>query len=160
MPAGAARRVPPAEARAGVGGYGDPDALEAAARRLAADAQGLRDRARAVRRSAASMCWQGPAASAFRRALDDDLDVMHRAAGELEQAAAAMREHAAQVRERLERIRALEHAVTGWFDRRLRSLQDDPPWSGWTWRPGSLPAPGDLAWLDVGADLHRRGVAL
>ncbi|MCW2681491.1 MAG: hypothetical protein JWM62_2892, partial [Frankiales bacterium] len=67
------------------------------------------------------------------------------------------------------------------FDDQLRSLQDaaravadavtdplgavrrvvaDPPWSGWAWRPETLPAAGDEAWLQVGDYLRGRGVRL
>lgn len=161
--------------------YGDPDVLDAHARQLAADADGVRARARALEASVARLQWRGEAAEAFRRTVTNDAQHLHRAAHELDEAAAALRAHAAEVRDRLERIRALERAVTGWFDDQLRSLQDaaravgdallrpvdalrraveDPPWTGWAWRPGTLPGAGDRAWLEVGADLRARGVRL
>lgn len=102
--------------------YGDPEALETSARGLAADADGVRDRARAVVRLAAATAWQGEAADAFRRAVEQDAATMARAAGELDEAAAALRAHAAQVRERLAQLRALEDAVTGWIGDRLEAL--------------------------------------
>lgn len=154
--------------------YGDPDVLDAHARRLAADADGVRARARVLDASVARMPWRGEAAEAFRRTVSGDTEHLHRAARELDEAAAALRAHAAEVRERLDEIRALERAVTGWFDDQLRSLQsvarslgealwrvvDDPPWAGWAWRPSTLPGPGDRAWLEVGADLRARGARL
>lgn len=154
--------------------YGDPEVLDAHARRVAADADGVRSRARALHASLAQLGWQGAAARAFRTAVEQDVDDLHRAAAELDEAAAALRAHAAQVRARLARIRALERAVHGWFEEQARALADalvdpigaarrvltDPPWSGWAWRPGTLPGRGDRAWLDVGADLRARGVRL
>lgn len=161
--------------------YGESDVLDAHARRLAADADAVRARASALQASVAELQWQGQAAQAFRRTVERDADHLHRAARELDGAAAAMRAHAAEVRARLAQIRALERAVSGWFDDQLRSLQAaalavavavtdplgtvrrvvaDPPWSGWAWRPGTLPAPGDKAWLEVGDYLRGRGVRL
>lgn len=158
--------------------YGDPDALDAHARRLSADAAGVRARARALEASVARMRWQGEAALAFRAAVERDAAHLHRAAAELEEAAAAVRAHAAEVRAQLARIRELERAVSAWFDAQLRSLEaaaraaaadplravrevwSDPPWQGWAWRPGTLPAAGDRAWLEVGEHLRGRGVRL
>jgi uncharacterized protein YukE len=161
--------------------YGDPAALDALARQLAADAEGVRTRGRALEASVRGMRWKGEGAEAFRRAVDADADALHRAGRELDEAAAAMRAHAAEVLARIERIRALERAVAGWFDEQLRSLQAaasaladavtdplgavrrgvaDPPWTGWAWRPGTLPGPGDKAWLEVGDYLGSRGVRL
>lgn len=96
-----------------MGWYGDPEALDAAARRLAADAAAVHGRARALERSARGLRWQGPAAAAFRRALQGDLGRLHRAAAELEQAAAVLRTHAAEVRVRQERLRALADGALG-----------------------------------------------
>lgn len=140
--------------------YGDPDALDAAARQLTADSQAVRARSRAVAASVAAMRWEGTAAAAFRRTVEEDADALHRAARELEQAAAALREHVAEVRARLARIRALEDAVTGWFDDRLRSLRAGPQAVADAVTPGHLPDPGDMAWLEVGDYLRSRGVRL
>lgn len=161
--------------------YGDPDVLDGHARQLAADADGVRARARALESSVARLHWEGPAAQAFQRTVAGDAEHLHRAARELDEAAAALRAHAAEVRDRLDRIRALERAVTGWFDDQLQALQgaaravgdallrpvdalrravQDPPWVGWAWRPGTLPGAGDMAWLDVADDLRARGVRL
>lgn len=146
--------------------YGDPDALDAHARALAADADGVRARARALEASVAQMRWQGEGAKAYRRTVEQDADHLHRAAGELDRAAAALRAHAAEVRARLAQIRAVERAVHGWFAEQARGLRGvvdamaDLTWSGWSWRPGTLPGPGDLAWLDVADDLRARGVRL
>lgn len=150
--------------------YGDPDALDAHARGLAADADGVRIRARALQASVADLTWRGEGARAFRQAVEQDADRLHRAAAELDEAAAALREHAAQVRATLAEIRALERAVSGWFDEQLGALERaarglvdvvrDPPWGGWAWRPGTLPEAGDKAWLEVGDFLRGRGIRL
>lgn len=124
--------------------YGDPDVLDAHARRLGADADGVRARAQALEASVAQLRWQGQGADAFRRTVEQDADHLHRAARELDEAAAAMRAHAADVRARLAQIRELERAVSGWFDDQLRAL----------------PAAGDKAWLEVGDYLRGRGVRL
>jgi uncharacterized protein YukE len=99
---------------------GVPEALDAAARRLSADADAVRRRGDALARSAAALRWQGGGADAFRRALAADRARLHRAADELDQAAAALRSHAARVRARLERLRELERAAA----RRLEELGD------------------------------------
>lgn len=99
---------------------GVPDGLEAAARRLSADAAAIRLRGDALLRPAAGMRWQGGAADAFRRALADDRTRLHRAADELDEAATALRSHAARVRARIEQLRELERAAT----RRLQELRD------------------------------------
>lgn len=95
---------------------GDPDVLDGHARRLAADADGVQVRARALEASVARLRWQGRGAEAFRRAVERDADHLQRAARELEEASAAMLAHAAEVRDRLAQLRALERAVSGWFD--------------------------------------------
>lgn len=161
--------------------YGDPDVLDAHARRLTADAHGVRARARALESHVGQLRWQGDGADAFRATVEQDAGRLRGAAAELEEAAAAMRAHAAEVRARLAQIRALERAVSGWFDDQLRALQSaaravadavsdslgavrravaDPPWSGWAWRPDTLPAAGDKAWLEVGDYLRGRGMRL
>lgn len=136
--------------------YGDPDALDAAARVLSADADAVRARARGLASSVARMRWQGEAAQAFRESVERDAARLHRAAAELDEAASALRAHAADVRATLARIRAVERAVTGWFEAQARALAgvvDEVPW-------GRLPLPGDRAWLGVAADLQARGVRL
>lgn len=161
--------------------YGDPDALDAAARQLSADALAVRGRARTIGHRVAAMRWEGEAAAAFARSIAQEADALHRAARELDEAAAALHAHAAEVRARLHRIRVLEDAVSDWFSTQLRSLRAaaeavteavtdplgalrraaaDPPWTGWSWRPGTLPASGDRAWLEVGDYLRARGVRL
>ena len=144
--------------------YGDPDALDAHARALGADAEGVRARARSLEASAATMRWQGTAAQAFRATVERDAARLHRAATELDEAAAALRAHAEQVRATLAQIRAVERAVVGWFEARARALgdalQDVAPWGSWSWRPGTLPGSGERAWLSVAADLRARGVRL
>jgi uncharacterized protein YukE len=164
-----------------VGWYGDPDALDALARQLEHDADGVRTRGRELVNAVADSRWRGDAAAAFRRAVDEDTHALDAAARELDEAAAALHRHAHELRERLARLRALERAVTGWFDDQLgrlaaaadaladavtdplgalRHVVSDPPWSAWRWQPGRLPASGDRAWLEVADYLGGRGVHL
>ena len=98
-----------------MGGFGDPDGLEAAARLLSRDADELRARGRSIDRSSNGLEWRGPAARAFRAVLADDLTSLVRAAAELDEAAAALWRQAAEVREREARLRELADSVTGWF---------------------------------------------
>ena len=161
--------------------YGDPDALDGLARRLERDASAVRAQARALVVAAEATAWEGAAAQAFRRSVDGDAARVARAADRLDEAASELRRHADEVRAQLARLRALEQAVTGWFDDQASRLEQaaravvdavtdpldglrravaDPPWSSWPWRPDRLPAPGDRAWLEVGEFLRARGVAL
>ena len=94
-----------------MGWFGDPEGLEASARRLAADAEAVRDRARVLVDAAGGTGWRGPAAEAFGRAVADDAAALHRAARELDEASAALRSHAAEVRERWARLRELQDAL-------------------------------------------------
>lgn len=98
-----------------MGGFGDPDALEASARLLDRDADELRRRSREVQRTDGGLGWKGPAAQAFSRTLGEDLGSLLRAAGELEEAATALRRHADEVRERERELRELAESVTGWL---------------------------------------------
>lgn len=100
----------------------DPEALEADARRLAADAHVVRQRGGMLVRSAAAAAWQGPAADAFRAAVRQDTRDLQRAADELDEAAAALRAHAQAVRARLAELRELADDVSDWFVDRLESL--------------------------------------
>ena len=106
-----------------MGWYGDPEALHAAARRLTADAQAVRERATALVQSAAAPSWQGEAAEAFRAGLDADAAAMRRAADELDDAAAELRAHAVEVAERLARLDALADTVTDWIGDRVEMLR-------------------------------------
>ena len=92
-------------------GDGVPEALEAAARRLDADADAARRGGDVLARSAAALRWSGGAAESFLRAAAADRARLHRAAAELDEAAAALHVHARRVRARLERLRALERAA-------------------------------------------------
>lgn len=104
---------------------GVPEGLEAVARRLSADADAVRRRGDALTRSAAALRWQGGAADAFRRALAEDRTRLHRAADELDEAAAALWAHAARVRARIERMRELEQAAARRWEE-LRELAELP----------------------------------
>lgn len=101
------------------------EALEASARRLAADADAVRLRADALGRSVVGLRWQGAAADSFRRALTADRARLERAAAEVDEAAAALQAHAARVRARLERLRELERAAAQQLaDLRLEDLRE------------------------------------
>ena len=106
--------------------YGDPDALDAMARRLGADAAGVRDRARTLVAAASATAWAGPAAEAFRRAVGDDAQDLRRAADGLDEASRALHAHADEVRERLAelaRLAALAEDAAEWVGDRLEALR-------------------------------------
>jgi uncharacterized protein YukE len=91
--------------------YGDPDSLDRLAAHLSGSAADVRDRARAVRATAASARWQGPAANAFYASVLHQSRFVDRAAGELEDAAAALHRHADAVRAEIARLLAVERAA-------------------------------------------------
>lgn len=106
--------------------YGDPDALDAMGRRLSGDAAAVRDRARALVAAASATPWAGPAAAAFRRAMDDDARELRRAGDALEEAARALHAHADEVRDRLAELARLAELVEGaadWAGDRLEALR-------------------------------------
>jgi uncharacterized protein YukE len=129
--------------------YGDPDALDRLAGALDRQAAHVRERADAIRSLPARAHWRGPAADAFHASVTREALLLDRAAGELEDAARALRAHAATVREQLARIRALEHAITGWFSSQLSRLGHAVT---------DLPLTGAKEWLEVGDYLRGRGV--
>jgi uncharacterized protein YukE len=103
--------------------HGDPDALDRLAHVLEQQAADVRLRATRVVAAPAAARWRGPAADAFHASVAREARVLSAAAGELDDAAAALRDHAASVREALARIRALEHAVTGWVSSQLSRIE-------------------------------------
>ncbi|MEN3360975.1 MAG: hypothetical protein V7637_4957 [Mycobacteriales bacterium] len=159
--------------------YGDPDELDRLAGQITAAATHVRDQAGQARNKAGTTQWQSTAATAFRGQVDRDAAAVEKSAEALDQAAAALRAHAATVRARIAEIRAIEHAVTDWFVREGRALENaasaawhavthpgetirrlipDPPWHSWPYTPQSLPAPGDKEWLEVGQFMRGQGV--
>ncbi|MDX6198846.1 MAG: hypothetical protein QOJ79_1997 [Actinomycetota bacterium] len=99
--------------------YGDPEGLHRRATQLSAAAGRVRDRAADVRATSAWATWRGPAADAFHAAVAHESGVLERAAGELDDAAAALHRHAEAVRHELDRLLAAERAAqrllsTGW----------------------------------------------
>lgn len=159
--------------------YGDPDELDRLAGQIAAAAAHVREQAGQARTKASTTQWQSTAATAFRGQVERDAAALDRSADELDRAAAVLRAHAATVRARIAEIRAIEHAVTDWFGREIRALENaasqawhamthpgetirrlipEPPWTSWPWTPASLPAPGDKEWLEVGRFMRGQGV--
>jgi uncharacterized protein YukE len=162
-----------------MGFYGDPDELDRLAGQITAAATHVREQAGQARNKASTTQWQSTAANAFRSQVDQDAAALERSADQLDQAAAVLRGHAATVRARIAEIRAIEHAVTDWFGREARALENaannawhavthpgetirrlipEPPWHSWPWGPASLPAPGDKEWLEVGQFMRGQGV--
>jgi uncharacterized protein YukE len=162
-----------------MGWYGDPDELERLAGQVDAAADQVRTQARQARAAAGGTAWQSVAAEEFRGQVDRDAVALERAAGELGEAAAALRRHAATVRARIAEIRAIEQAVTGWFVREARALEQaaqnalravthpgetlrhlvpNPPWQQWRYTPHSLPPAGDKEWLEVAQYMRGQGV--
>lgn len=97
-----------------MGGFGDPEDLEASARLLDRDADEMRRRRRDVERTAHGLGWKGSAAQAFSGTLGEDLSALLGAASRLEDAATALRRQAEEVREREHRLRELAGSVIGW----------------------------------------------
>jgi hypothetical protein len=94
--------------------FADPGDLRAIAHRIAAHADHVRAQAAALAHAADTARWYSPAADTFRGAVHDIAADLRRAAGELDDAAAAMLRHAAQVGHRLDAIRhALDRVVVG-----------------------------------------------
>jgi uncharacterized protein YukE len=162
-----------------MGFYGDPEELDRLAGQIAAAATHVREQAGQARNKAGSTQWQSISATEFRGQVDRDAAALERSAAELDRAAAALRAHAATVRARIAEIRAIEHAVTDWFGREARALENaasnawhaltnpgetirrlipEPPWNNWPWSPASLPASGDMEWLEVGQFMRGQGV--
>jgi uncharacterized protein YukE len=162
-----------------MGFYGDPDELDRLAGQISAAATHVREQAGQARNKATTTQWQSTAASEFRGQVDKGSTALERSADELDRAAAALRAHAATVRARIAEIRAIEHAVTDWFVREGRALENaaaqawhavtnpgetirrllpQAPWTNWPWTPHSLPAPGDKEWLEVGRFMRGQGV--
>lgn len=91
--------------------YGDPDELDRLAARLVRAADDVRSRAVGIRTWAAAAAWRGRAADAFHASIAREAQVLDRAAGELEDGAAALHRHAGTVRAELARLRELERAA-------------------------------------------------
>jgi hypothetical protein len=142
----------------------------------------LRARAAAVRENATDHVrrgqaarWVSAAAQAYRDRVAADAADVERAAAGMEKAAAVLQAHADEIRERLALIARYEREATAWFESQARSLADrvedvldeagrtvrrlvaDPPWTTWPIGPQSLPASGDMRWLEVGAFMRGQG---
>jgi hypothetical protein len=156
--------------------YGDPDELDAVARRLTQRAMIVRQHADDHVRRGQAARWVSTSAQAYRDKVAADRIVTDQAAAEMERAAAVLRAHAQDVRERVAMIARYEREATAWFDRQARSLlhrtedvvttaghviekavSGEPPWSRWPFGPLNLPVPGDLQWLEVGQFMRREG---
>ncbi len=98
--------------------YGDPDELDRLAHKLRSCAADVRARADDQVRRSASAKWVSDAAEAYRNELAGRRVKADRAAGDLEQAAAALEAHAQEVRDRLARIARIEQEVSDWFSRK------------------------------------------
>jgi len=108
--------------------YGNPDELDLLAGRLEASAGNARARADALWFRSRGIEWESVTAGVFRSKIGEDVTALRHAAGQLDEAAQALRQHAETVRERIAQIRAIEYAVTQWFDeqrRRLYRLADE-----------------------------------
>jgi hypothetical protein len=90
----------------------DPGALREVAHRLASHAGQLRAHAGALRMASAQAHWHSTGATAFRERGADICLALDRAAGELDDAAAAMARHADRVGDVLDAARRVaEHAA-------------------------------------------------
>jgi uncharacterized protein YukE len=162
-----------------MGFYGDPDELDRLAGQISAAAAHVREQAGQARNKASTTQWQSTAATEFRGQVDKHAGELEKSADKLDQAAAVLRGHAATVRARIAEIRAIEHAVTDWFGREARALEQaaanawhavtnpgetlrrmipEPPWQSWPYTPQSLPASGDKEWLEVAQFMRAQGI--
>jgi hypothetical protein len=160
----------------GLSMYGDPDALDRLAHRLQARAADIRLHADDHVRQGQADHWVSVWAQAYRNRIAKDRVDADQAAAELEQAAVVLRAHAQHIRETIALIAKYEKAATGWFEHQVRSLTNtveqavdsaervikslvnDPPWKTWPIGPHSLPASGDVKWLEVGSFMRKQGV--
>jgi uncharacterized protein YukE len=111
----------------GMSWYGDPDDLDRQAAQLSAAADRVRDCRAVVLRSVGSGRWRGPAADAFRASVLAQLRALDRAAGELDDAAAALHRHADAVRDEIARLLTVERAATGLVRSGLSALAGAMP---------------------------------
>ncbi len=74
--------------------FADPSDLRAIAHRISAHADQVRDQAAGIVRAGDAARWHSPAAAAFRQRAQVIAADLRRAAGELDDAAAALRRHA------------------------------------------------------------------
>jgi uncharacterized protein YukE len=99
--------------------YGDPEGLDRLGGRLAESAARVREQAARIRARAAGRRWRGTASDAFAVAVVQETARLDRAAGELDDASAAMHAHAEAVRAEIARLLAVERATerlvtSGW----------------------------------------------
>jgi hypothetical protein len=155
--------------------YGDPDELDRLAGRLRDNATRLRQGAADHQRRGEMSHWVSTAARECRNAIAQDRADVDRAADAIDHAAAVLREHAQQIRHEVALIAKYEREATAWFEHQARSLAgrvedaldsaghavkqlfSDPPWRTWPIGPDSLPATGDMKWLEVGDFMRRQG---
>jgi DNA anti-recombination protein RmuC len=155
--------------------YGDPDRLDELARVLRARADVVREHATDHVRQGQAAHWVSAAATTYRERVHQDAAKAEHAAETMEKAASLLCAHADEVREKLALIARYEHEATAWFESQARSVADrvdslvdevghllkrvvtEPPWSGWPIGPLSLPATGDMRWLEVGAFMRGQG---
>jgi methyl-accepting chemotaxis protein len=150
--------------------YGDPDELDRLAARLRQRATEVREQAAEHVRRGQRAHWVSASAERYRERLTRDLAQADRVADEIDRAAAALTAHAREVRETLARIAQAERDTVHWFEHAARTFAErverladhlrhalQPPWHGWQYQPGRLPAPGDRQWLDVGRYMRAKG---
>ncbi len=152
--------------------YGDPDALDVLATRLARISDQVRSLRERLRAALADVDWRGVAAREFADALAGELADLDRKADTLASAAAVLRRHASIVRERMAAIAAAERLVTEWVARRVRAVDfsrsvagpfvvpsgSTVPSGAAPASPGpALPPAGSLDWLGLAERLRRHG---
>ena len=136
--------------------YGDPEAIRAMGRRLAARAQEMRDDARHVERVVGGVPWHGVAAGAMSAVTRERVTTLLGTAAHYDDAAAALAHHAATVTQRMELIASIERralALVGEAERRVRDfhagLVDALDPRDELLAAFSAPAHGSVAWLGV-----------
>jgi hypothetical protein len=155
--------------------YGDPDELDRLAGQLRNKAAQVRQCAADHQRRGEASRWVSTTARACRDAIAADRAAADRTADAIEQAAVVLQKHAQQTRNEVALIAKYERQATAWFEHQARSLAgrvegvldsveqvgkrllSDPPWRTWPIGPDSLPAAGDMKWLEVGDFMRRQG---
>ncbi len=102
----------------------DPAELDAIAARIGMHGRTLSAHTHTLALSVAATHWQGVAADTFDLAADDTLAVLRSAAGQLEDAAAALHWHAQAVRHVLDQLRGLAASSLGTLNSLTDAMRD------------------------------------
>ncbi|WP_346622759.1 hypothetical protein [Blastococcus montanus] len=139
-----------------MGGYGDPEALEALAAELHRRAGQVREAADEHARTTDRACWVSDAAAVHRRELAADRAAVEAAADGMDAAADVLRRHADEVRERIAAIARAEREVRAWLADRAARGGELLDRVGEVL--GELPEAGADVWRQIPGRLTRLGL--